>query len=139
MARVNVYGKMVNNRRETSIGGRGPSDWIRATVNTDNAHDSNVAVSVTAAVSGPGLTARERRLKSIGDQRVSRFDIDLPDASQLRGCDVNITIGGLFNVDDLSALERVTLPGGHSLRHALACIEAIELQHQQERNAKQVG
>jgi hypothetical protein len=96
MARVNCYMSASNDNRRVSLGGRGRSDSIDATFNTDNAHHSNVAIRVSAAVVGNGLTSKERMVKRDGgDQRRSLFTIELPDAEQLdEGCEVRIETSG---------------------------------------------
>jgi hypothetical protein len=137
--------------------------WAR--LNTDNASQRDCGLRVTAEVCGHGTEARERRLKSIGDQRRSIFVVKLPAASdhcvthiQCEGDSINelARIGaaliGLKGVTEAAKgdvpaaitsirqarkflaeldavkteIPEVILPGGVTLKHALACVRIVK-------------
>ncbi len=92
MARMNAFLRAGNDNREVSVGGRSQSNGVWARLNTDNAMSHDVSLYVEAEVTGPGLTYRERRLKSVGDQRRTHFTVRLPKADQ--GATVYLELAG---------------------------------------------
>jgi hypothetical protein len=79
MGRVNVYAQITSDSgRSVSIGGRGANDSLRVKINTDNALQTDCALSVEASVLGPGLRSAERRRKD-SDKRRTEFAIRLPE------------------------------------------------------------
>jgi hypothetical protein len=167
MGRVNAFVSAGNDAgREVSVGGRGGSaNRVWAHLNTDNAGGSDCGLRVTAEVCGPGTESRERRLKSIGDGRRSRFVVTLPEPSdycavhlQCHGDNIRelarigaalATIKGAGDIANgepaqgvktirearklLAELDKtethipnVILPGGATLKHALACVKIVQ-------------
>lgn len=149
MARVNAFLRAGNdNGRAVSVGGRGASDGVWADLNTDNATHSDCGMRVTADVCGPGVRSKERRLKSVGDGRRSVFHVTLPRQAD-EYCEVHIHLEGdhlrevarladsirtmeqarelLWLVKaETTAIPNVNLPGGVTLKHALACVKIVQ-------------
>ena len=107
MARVNVYGTMIGDKRTVTIGGRSSNDETTARLNTDNGAESDVSASLTARVTG-NLRAKDRTKRNGGDNRRSLFvfdapSVEAPDATTVRvnfpsldrmPTDATISIGG---------------------------------------------
>jgi hypothetical protein len=77
MARVNVYGTMIGDKRTVTLGGSSSNDEITARLNTDNGAETDVSASLTALVTG-NLRAKDRTRRNGGDNRRSLFVFDAP-------------------------------------------------------------
>lgn len=94
MARVNVYGTMIGDKRTVTIGGRSSNDWVRASLNTDNGAESNVSASLEAQVFG-NLRAKDRTKRNGGDNRRSLFVFDAPGVEAPDATTVRVNFPGL--------------------------------------------
>lgn len=154
MGRLNAFVEAGNDHRSTGVGGRrGNSNGAWAWLNTDT-QEGEVDVKVEANVYGEGRTVKERRATG-GDRREACFFFTLPKKTKssktrvdlnrdgrlpwptiVGGCDLAGAVERptITNAQDVlgelqvlfqDALPCVTLPGGITLAHALACVEFV--------------
>lgn len=151
MSRVAVFGQMENDNRSVTLGGRSRVTRLSAWINTDTAGGES-GLQVSTRVDGR-QDPKERRKE--GDDRVANFHVRLPkhngeftkvqidhqddtvrSLEHLCGVELPPGVEGLtaetietaVREAEVAAREfrHVTLPGGITLAHALACAAVVQ-------------